>query len=535
MLTAFPLYMRDRYSGMGEGKFGFFLAVSLGCLIPGALLAAAGSAASAGSAAATGSAAAAGPAVAGSAAAGRTTLRGALSSLDWAVLSYLAACGLSWLFAVDRQAAWTGVTGWSMGLRSQLLFGLSYFLVSRHFPLSGRLPWEKIILAGHFLASGAVFLLGLLHRFSIDPLGIYEGLDESWRLLFLSTIGQASWYSSYVCTVLVIGVTLFFVLEDGWKRTAVGAYCALGFGTVVTQNSDSAFAAMAMLLFGLLLVACDSLERMERFLETVLLMLGSFLAVGLLQTAFPEYAVGLGGVSEFFSQSLAVWALFLAACVACILLELYRQRQGNRSRIPNGSRLRRGIAGTAAVCAAGYLLLLWANTSGLLERWFHFSSENQYLLFDKNWGNSRGFSWSFTVRTFGELPFFRKLVGVGPDSFSVYCYADPELAGELNHFFGQNQTLTNAHNEFLNTLFCLGIAGLVCFAAMFAAAMLRFGRLWQKAPFSLAGMLAAMVYAAHNFFCYQQVCCTPFLFLILGLAERKLRAKLLQNTSLGDT
>ena len=34
------------------------------------------------------------------------------------------------------------------------------------------------------------------------------------------------------------------------------------------------------------------------------------------------------------------------------------------------------------------------------------------------------------------------------------------------------------------------------------------------------GLLAVCSYAAHNFFCYQQVCCTPFLFLILGLSER---------------
>lgn len=40
----------------------------------------------------------------------------------------------------------------------------------------------------------------------------------------------------------------------------------LGFGTVVTQNSDSAFAAMVFLLLGLFLAGCDSFDRMERFL-----------------------------------------------------------------------------------------------------------------------------------------------------------------------------------------------------------------------------------------------------------------------------
>ncbi|MFR6589241.1 MAG: hypothetical protein ACLURV_02525 [Gallintestinimicrobium sp.] len=76
------------------------------------------------------------------------------------------------------------------------------------------------------------------------------------------------------------------------------------------------------------------------------------------------------------------------------------------------------------------------------------SSTGQYLLFDEYWGNSRGFSWSITAETFAKLPLWRKLTGVGPDCYSVYCYADTDLAGRLHHYFGQNQTLTNAHNEF---------------------------------------------------------------------------------------
>ena len=82
-----------------------------------------------------------------------------------------------------------------------------------------------------------------------------------------------------------------------------------------------------------------------------------------------------------------------------------------------------------------------------------------------------------------------------------------------------DQMLTNAHNEFLNVLFCMGIVGLIAFTAIFAAAAVHFFQAQKTAAFALAGLLAALVYGAHNFFCYQQVCCTPFLFLILGMAE----------------
>ncbi len=493
MLTVFPFYMKDHYSKLGQSKFDFFLIVSAVCLIP------------------------AGAAALLDRMDKKMSAHKRMGGLDWAVAAYLLAACVSWLFAADKAGAWTGVDGWMMGLRTQLLFGLIYFLTSRYF------LWKKLIFAGHFLASGAVFALGILHRFSIDPLGMYEGLGEETQRMFLSTIGQASWYSSYVCTVLVIGVTAFFLAESGIRRMALGLYCMLGFGTIVTQNSDSAFAATAFLLLGLFLASCGSLDRMERFFETLLLMFGSFKLIGILQLLFPEKAVRLDGLSIFFSQSTAVWVLFLLTCIAYIVLLLYRQRHEERTRIKSAALWRRGAGILTGAGIAAYVFAVWANTAGLLERWFGCSSTNQYLLFDRYWGNSRGFSWKFTMKTFLGLPFFRKLVGVGPDSFSMYCYADGELARELNRYFGHDQMLTNAHNEFLNVTFCMGVIGLAAFAAIFAAACIRFLRALKTAPFALAGLLAVLVYGAHNFFCYQQVCCTPFLFLILGMAENSVK------------
>lgn len=518
MTAVFPYYMKNHYSQMGVRKFSFFLTVSLVCLIPAGVLAAGSW---------------------GKACAAKVFLRmhkpesdaktqtsvqaqahpaaRSLSNLDIAMLCYLAAIFVSWLFSVDRAAAWTGTDGWSMGLRTQVILVLMYFLVSRY------LIWWKGLLAVHMLASGGVFLLGILHRFSIDPLGMYQGLDESWQLLFLSTIGQASWYSGYVCVALTAGAAVFFIAKDNRIRTAAGLYCMLGFGTVVTQNSDSAFAAMVFLLLGLFLAGCDSFDRMERFLETLLLMFGSFKLIGILQELFPEKAKQLGSLSEFFSKSTATWVIFLIVCMGYIVLLLYRQKHEAAEIIRCGRTLRK----IAVIGVIGLMLLfvvtIWANTTGLLQKWFGVSSTGQYLLFDEYWGNSRGFSWSITAETFAKLPLWRKLTGVGPDCYSVYCYADTDLAGRLHHYFGQNQTLTNAHNEFLNQLFCTGGIGFAAFVGFLAAAVCRFWKNREKEPMALMGLLAVLVYGAHNFFCYQQVCCIPFLFLLIAMSENLVR------------
>lgn len=500
MLAVFPLYVRNHYYKMGVQKFNFFLAVSVVCLIPAGICQ-------------------------GlhflkikSWEGGPTAVR-ELSSLDFAMLFYLAAACISWYLSIDRKTAWTGAEGWSMGLRAQLLFVLIYFLISRQF------SWKKIIFAGHFFSSGAVFLLGILHRFQIDPLGMYEGIDESLQLLFLSTIGQATWYSSYICTIFVIGIASFFIFQKPAYRLAMGVYCMLGFAAIVVQNSDSAFAATIFLVFGLFLAACDSMDRMERFLQIILLLLGSFKIIGVLQRLFPDRAVKLGGLSEFLSQSTQTWFLFLAVCIGYMLFVLYRQKYPERKKLVYGTVFCKCAMLAVPAGLAFYVAAVWLNTTGRLEAWLGIHSSNSYLFFDRSWGNSRGFTWSFTVKAFGEFRLSHRLFGVGPDCFSEYCYRDPQLSSELNHFFGWNQTLTNAHNEFLNTLFCLGIVGLIAFILIFVTAFCRFWK-WRKTGMAvLAGMLVVLVYAAHNFFCYQQVCCTPFLFLILGMAENRLKQR----------
>lgn len=169
---------------------------------------------------------------------------------------------------------------------------------------------------------------------------------SQWQLLFLSTIGQASWYSGYVCVALTAGAAVFFIAKDNRIRMAAGLYCMLGFGTVVTQNSDSAFAAMVFLLLGLFLAAATASIGWNGFWETLLLMFGSFKLIGILQELFPEKAKQLGSLSKFLSKSTATWVFFLIVCMGYIVLLLYRQKHEAAEIIRCGRTLRK-IAVTA--------------------------------------------------------------------------------------------------------------------------------------------------------------------------------------------
>lgn len=131
---------------------------------------------------------------------------------------------------------------------------------------------------------------------------------------------------------------------------------------------------------------------------------------------------------------------------------------------------------SAAVLA---LLLIIGNTAGLWEKWFGITFHNQYLLFDNKWGSDRGFTWKAAAGMFAEMTPLRKLFGAGPDCFKAYSYSIPEYADLLYQYWKPN-ILTNAHNEFLNLLICIGIVGLFAFLAMLGMGVWRFFKAWEK-------------------------------------------------------
>lgn len=509
MLTVFPLYAPNQYFDLGDHKFRFFLWVSVICLLPAAAIFLIR-----GIRKLRGNLQETLPLDASH----RHGFRRILSPMDIAVLCYLAAVLLSFACSDYKKEAWTGAEGWYMGLRTQLLMITAYFCLSRC------ILAKKILLTGHFFGSGAACLLGILHRFRIDPLGMYDGISEKYYLEFLSTLGQATWFSSYLCTVLAVGVAYFFMVKKGWFRICSGLYCMLGFTAVVTQNSDSAFLAMGALFLGLFCAACRRMEWMERFFETLLLMLGSFKIIGILQLRFADQAIRLDGISVFLSQSTATWLLLAAVSLAYMLFLMYRMKHPEQEMIRAGRWMPWAAAGGLALAVSGYVLAVWLNTTGRLIQ----QSGHSYLLFDDVWGSYRGLIWKASLALWEKMGFFRKFVGVGPDCFQNWCYADVSVSSAVSRVFGASQVLTNAHNELLNVLICLGGVGLAAFLALFVTAVKGYLSSFAgvndsavKEPLVLAGGLAALCYFAHNFFCYQQTCCTPFLFLLLAAAENR--------------
>ena len=102
------------------------------------------------------------------------------SVTDRFVLGYLIITVFSTIISPYKDSIIWGYKGWYMGLIAQIAFVLLYYFVSRFW------RWDDLMITLYLGVSAVVFFLGVLHRFHIDPLDMYNGLDEKNIHEFLS-------------------------------------------------------------------------------------------------------------------------------------------------------------------------------------------------------------------------------------------------------------------------------------------------------------------------------------------------------------
>lgn len=431
-----------------------------------------------------------------------------LSITDGFVLAYLGATILAAVLGGFYEDALWGTFGWNMGLFSQASFVLLYLFLSRF----GKC--YRPVLAVLCGVSAIVFLIGIAHRLGIDPIGFYRGLSDDQMAQFLSTLGQATWYASYLIVVLPVGIAVFLYTEDKLWRIVSGIYTVVGFCTLVTQNSDSAYFALAGFMLVFFWVCVDKRESLRRFMAVCVMFFLSGKVMSFLMRIDPNTELKYDFLTDLVLHSTVTWVLLGICLVLYVVLCRWQDKA-----YPAGMmrQMRRIVLAGFAIVLAGIVGLIVLQTGGFLpEKVSQSLSSVSYFTWNETWGNGRGRIWSFVVKVFREENLLHKLMGIGPDCLSSYVAAYHSEEAEL--YWGQ-KVLTNAHNEWLNMLINGGVLGFISYVGIFVTAVGRFLKT-ERRNILLTGIAAAAVsYMAYNFFCYQQVCCTPFMFILMGIGE----------------
>ncbi len=437
------------------------------------------------------------------------------SAVDLFVLAHGVLCTVSSLLSPYGFFTFFGSREWNMGLLSQLLFVAVYFCISRTKNIG-----TSALYAG-IAASDLVFFLEILMRFRIDPLGLYIGVEDKYRRKFVSTIGQATWFSSYLVLIIPVMAVLYINAKEKKWRILYGLSLCLASMSAVTQNSDCAYGALGIIFVILLWSSFSSNVALQRFLEIVMMTLASWKVIGILQIIFSKKIIQLDSLSLKLSQGRFTLILLVISVIIYVVFRL--ALKNNRIDIKKHLFLRKSVILVPFVMILVVVLYVVVNSMHLLPPVL--SKGWGYLMFNNWWGSNRGFAWIGAFRAFKNEGWILKLLGSGPDTYGPHVYMFLDFSDPtVNHYF-THYLVACAHNEWLNMLITGGVIGGITYLGIYISAVKRYVLEGENDPLLIGYAVSIAAYIVHNFFCYQQVVCTSVIFVILGMAEQRMRQK----------
>lgn len=440
-------------------------------------------------------------------------IRDSFSVTDFFAAGYGLILIISYFFSKYHTTALWGSTGWYMGFWPQMFLILTYFFVSKFWK-----PRKWVLYLG-LTTSFAVFLLGYLNRFNIDVLGMTTNYTN-----YISTVGNINWYCGYLVSVFFAGAALLWQWESGklWQKILLMLYVTVGFGTLVTQGSDSGLVALVVIMFVLFCMSLRESRRMLMFWQEMVL----FSCACLITYVLRKILSGRMLLDIGYARLLTVgWIPFIMTLLSSLMLTVVTVSIKKGTYKETGFRiLARVIAALSVAGAMVYLALAAVNTfrPGSIGP----LSEHPMFTFSLAWGSNRGTTWSAGWRCFTEQDFLHRLVGVGPDAMSAYIYqsGSAELRDLVRNSFGQS-TLTNAHNEWLTILVNTGSLGLISFVGMMVTGIHRYLSEAENRRIVFACGLCLLAYTANNIFSFQQAMSVATIFSIFGMGEAFLRSE----------
>lgn len=377
------------------------------------------------------------------------------------------------------------------GLLALFTYALIVLALSRR-EINLRWPLRAFLLAAS-LAS----VLGLINHFGVDLFGFYQNLRKEDLGRFLSTLGNADFYGSYL--VLAFPVALNTFIHAQGRRNLIlsaAAMVCVFFGSLVAGSDSAALGLLATALVFPLVLFGDASAMRRLALGWGIFFLTAFV-FGLLSGFLPSKTY-----LSFFTVAVSrvVVSLPLAAVAFALWFLLRRARQERLLRL-------RRPYWVALVSAAGIgvLALVLLNTA-----FSHvpLGSLSRYLRFNASWGTDRGQIWAFVFRFFGTQPPMQQLFGGGS---GVLFYADA-----VKPLFS-DAALDTAHNEYLQYLVTNGVLGLMCYLAALVFAIRTGIQKGVRQPVFLGLSVAVIAYAVQAAVNIAQPASTPLLLVLLGI------------------
>ena len=435
-----------------------------------------------------------------------------LSFTDWSVLSLVLVCAISTIFSSYKEIAFFGeVTigkndhGRNNGLLLILIYVLVYFLITRGF------RYKEHVFTALAVTAAAVYLLAVLNCFNIDPLNMFV-LFKNDKLVsrdFLTTIGNKNMFSTYICVTLPVAVTMSVHTKKFVNQIIFLCAAGLGAMAMIVCDSDSAVLGIGAFIAIFLAVYARNIARLKKFFLALTVMLFSAKLLGIFSALSNESHKTLEAFPSTLMRSNTVYIILIAFAAITALLYFLDKNKPDLS-VPKAVPiviLSAFGAGVVGIIAAMVYFSNFDSTTNL-------GSFERLLRFNDAWGTHRGVMWIRSFWIFRDASFFHKLFGTGPET---YYYAFSPYFKDL-YKFGDGST-DAAHNEYLQYLITIGIAGLGAYFAFVGGALKSAFKTAKQNPIALVFASAVVAYLAQAVVNIALPIGTPLFIIFVSLCE----------------
>lgn len=397
------------------------------------------------------------------------------------MLGYLLIAAISTFQSDYFYESFWGNEGRLTGLFLTLIYGSCFLIIGRFGSLKTRLM-DAFLFVGNL-----VCLFGITDYFQMDILGFKENMWQEQLLMFTSTIGNINIYTVVVAMFAAIAMILFIAEQKTGKKIYYYITLIIALSALITGQSDNAYVSL-LALFGLSpLYLFKYRWGIKGYGVSVATLLSVIVCVDFCSKTIPSAInlAGMGGIMGIVA-SLKILPVITVTfwVVLAAIIWIDRKNKTEEASV----WWRRGWIGLIVlVCVAVVYVLYDCNIAGNAEKYGPIQS---YVLLNDRWGTNRGYIWRVALECYGDYPWYRKLVGFGPDTFGIITYH--KYRPEMQRLFGE--IFDSTHNEYIQYLVTVGAAGLLLYLSMIAVSV---KRIWQKQkdnPLAMAVMFALICY-----------------------------------------
>lgn len=434
------------------------------------------------------------------------------SIADMAVFIFWLASVVSTLQSEYLYESFWGNEGRYSGLFLITLYVVLYFIISHFWRMN---TW---MFQCFLVSSLAVCLLGISDSFYMDLLHFRTHMKQDQFVIFVSTIGNINSYTAYVSVFMGLTTAMFTTAQN--LRSSIWYYfcMVISFFAIILGSSDNAYLALGALFAFLPLIVFRKRTGIIRYFITLATFATVIQCIDFICQSIPDKVSGPESLFKVLVNLPGLPLLVIGLWIISGIIWYFFTKKEHTVSSSETHFLKACKILVALGFLAVFLLLIDANILGHGAR---YGSLSTYLVFNDQWGTSRGFIWRKSLELFSHFPLSHKLFGFGPDTFGILTTksAFKEMIAVTGQIFD------TAHNEYLQYLLTIGPIALIAYLIFLINSCQHMARYVLKAfttestavPYATGCLFAVICYGFQAFVNLNLPIITPFLWITLSM------------------